>query len=493
MQSSVSQVTATVAGVFQHHFESLYGSSPAKTSASPSSGSSDHMPQTEQYIIQNPHPAIAGADSASHPWHGKTGWVYKLSSYLRVWRRRYAYIKYDYELHFTSSDQEDSSDSNVIIDLRKCKTIRKVQYDGMWKKIDNVIEIPSEMETLYMYPEVSEETEEWIVSLKNRILNANIGFSLWQAAEDGSIPAVNSILSIPGVDVNYSNQSGATVLYAAAAAGHCDVVKLLISEAGADANKANREGVSPLHIAVHRGYTEVVHSLIDSAAAEINQCTYEKRLTALHIAADTQRAEIAKALIHAGADVNLCAENNWTALSYAVANQDVEMALILLEANPNIEIGIQPGNITPMRTAVETGNKDIVYLLLEANANVNAVNTLDETTPLLQAVRDRFLDISRALIAAGAEVEPHLSNPHHSSSSSPLFIAVRNNDLEMVRLLLSAGAKVNRVDPESQMTALDTANVHGYHRVADALIDAGASHRQTSKGSSDEESYGSFG
>lgn len=63
-----------------------------------------------------------------------------------------------------------------------------------------------------------------------------------------------------GMDIEATEEAGATALYLAAETGQLAVVQCLI-EAGADKNAADEAGATPLYTAAQYGHAEVVQHL----------------------------------------------------------------------------------------------------------------------------------------------------------------------------------------------------------------------------------------
>ena len=73
----------------------------------------------------------------------------------------------------------------------------------------------------------------------------NINQQLITACKNGNLEEVNRLLSLDGIDVNTSDQSG-TVLHHAIRINNVDIVNRLI-QAGADVNLGDFQGLSPLY------------------------------------------------------------------------------------------------------------------------------------------------------------------------------------------------------------------------------------------------------
>lgn len=119
-----------------------------------------------------------------------------------------------------------------------------------------------------------------------------------------------------------------------------------------------------------------------------------------------RRVQIARALIEAGADLNLEDGHGATALYDAAYHQYEELSLLLIEsgADVNTKTGIYIDGTydnTPLHRA--SNQSSVLKALLKAGANVSAKNSAGET-PLHWACSDGNLEAVQALVEAGADV-----------------------------------------------------------------------------------------
>ena len=100
------------------------------------------------------------------------------------------------------------------------------------------------------------------------------------------------MLSQPNIDVNLSDLSGVSPLWAASQTGHHQIVELLLKtrnigkldeRKGADPNLAKFDGCTPLWIASSRGNTECVKLLI-KYGADVNKEDRSQGATPLFVA-----------------------------------------------------------------------------------------------------------------------------------------------------------------------------------------------------------------
>ena len=214
-------------------------------------------------------------------------------------------------------------------------------------------------------------------------------------------------------------------------------------------------GLEPLHNAAGSARDPAVIPLLLEAGADLHARNEPNGYTALHQAARSGTAEVVRALLQAGADVDAWATGfsvdwgwGWTPLHLAARlNPDPGVVTALAEAGADLHApsdeSYYRGN-TPLHYAGKNPNSAVGAALIEAGADVNALSG-DDRTPLHEAAAwSANPELIELLVAAGADV-----NARDASGYTPLHSAAWYNPRpEIATALLAAGADVNARHPD---------------------------------------------
>jgi len=169
-------------------------------------------------------------------------------------------------------------------------------------------------------------------------------------------------------------------------------------------------------------------------------------------------AEAVRALIKSGADIDAQSSTGNTALMLAIDRGKIDVAVMLIEAGANLEIKGQKG-WTALHNAASGGDKgykEVAEALLKAHASVDA---LSETmlTPLHEAAGKSWVDLVRLLVDAGANVnarDKFSNTPLRMCASNAQSFATLDTFKQTVKILLDAGADIN------SGTTINTTSLH---------------------------------
>ena len=236
-------------------------------------------------------------------------------------------------------------------------------------------------------------------------------------------------------------------LYLAAVENDLELARVTIQEgvnvnAGQVWSKAGVTNVTPLDQAVNRGHIEMTNLLLDNGA-DVNVQTLPSRSTPLHAAAYQGYFPLVVLLVERGADINASSSNSgrpigtavdrlrfagnnaaerarivhylrtrpgakldstqdWTALQWAVLENDVEEVKRLLQAGDDVS-ATEPQNVPPLLLACEASADAVAEVLLDRRADVNVKNRSFLSTLLhIAALRDN-LAIVQLLVKRGAD------------------------------------------------------------------------------------------
>ena len=151
------------------------------------------------------------------------------------------------------------------------------------------------------------------------------------------------------------------------------VVTLL--ERGADVNAAMGDGMTGLHWSAVSGNAEMAEALI-GAGAKLEATTRIGDHTPLHVATKAGRANVVKALVTAGANVNARTSTGATPLHFAAASGNAESVLLLVENGAEVNPREPQWGQTPLMFAAAAGRTEVIEVLLEHGADVSVSATV---------------------------------------------------------------------------------------------------------------------
>ncbi|KAK6543335.1 hypothetical protein TWF694_000087 [Orbilia ellipsospora] len=170
-----------------------------------------------------------------------------------------------------------------------------------------------------------------------------------------------------GADVNIKRKDQFTALHYASFEGRTELAEFLVKN-GANLEDETREGFSPLHLAMLRNHASIVEMLIRNGA-DVNHRD-RKSWSPLHRAANLGNAYIVELLV-SHKDIDLEARNGdfTTAINDAVKNNRAEVARVLARAGADLE---KTSNDSPWPLIIESVSKDIKCLevLLVSGASI---------------------------------------------------------------------------------------------------------------------------
>ena len=250
-------------------------------------------------------------------------------------------------------------------------------------------------------------------------------------AVKGDGPAVANLLA-GGAAIDHAVPGGSTALLVAVTGRKSEAVSVLLAH-GADVKKADSAGNTPLHIAVQVGPLANVQALIAKGADLNARSNYTRNTpartfagrrlrvtgeqTPLMLAARANQVELMRALLAAGADPKVRAEDGSGLLIAAAAWGHVEAVQYAISLDPDLKaVTAKKESVTHavMRSSAATLTEPeickVVQFLADRGAELDAPDA-NGTTPLMLAREvplNQPADLLLKLIRAGG-AEPRQS------------------------------------------------------------------------------------
>ena len=167
-----------------------------------------------------------------------------------------------------------------------------------------------------------------------------------------------------------------------------------------------------------------------------------------------------RALLKQGADANAPRGDGMTALHFAAAKGDAELASMLIYAGAQVSAVTRIGAYTPLHLAAQSGSVAVVDALMKAGADVNARTSSTGVTPLHLAAEAG----SAAVITALVDHKADINAKEAEWGQTPLMFAAAQNRVDAIKTLLARGA-----DPKMATRTVDVAHELALDRAALAL------------------------
>jgi ankyrin repeat protein len=317
------------------------------------------------------------------------------------------------------------------------------------------------------------------------------------ASKMGNASMVEALL-VGGADVNTPTTNGATPLMFASQAGYADAVKALLAR-GADVNaKEKVKGETALTFAAAYGRADVIR-LLTAKGADPNLTTKTIDLTAFNKEEQEREAMFRQQQAAAGrgapgggpggrgfnpnAKAGIDRQYNYTELvgfwggmtplHLAARQGEIEAAKALIDAGAKIDMPIPGDNSTPIIVATINGHFDLAKFLLDRGADPNLAQS-NGVTPLYAALNCQwsakalypqprafeqqhasYLELMTALLDKGADPNLRLTKKVWYAQydfdqsgvdeigATAFWRAAYASDIDAMKLLLARGADPN--------------------------------------------------
>ncbi|XP_071142006.1 uncharacterized protein [Mytilus edulis] len=220
-----------------------------------------------------------------------------------------------------------------------------------------------------------------------------------------------------------------------------------------------KDGLHPLYVSSFLGYTDFVQYLLNHQIRLINYPDSIGR-TPLYAASRNGFIDIVQRLISNGADVNFCAQYEWSPLIIATYKGHSKIVKILLQSGAYANMARK---LSPLYIACQKGFLDIVQYLLKYNASTSYKNELGWTA-LHIACQNGHTKIVKELVKAGCNI-----NVTEHKQWSALHVACANGHTTIVKILLQCKNIMIDQEVEKGGKAIDIAKQYNHTEIVNML------------------------
>ena len=286
------------------------------------------------------------------------------------------------------------------------------------------------------------------------------------AARSGDGTALRLLLAAKG-DAVTANANGTTPLMFAAGAGKADAVTLLI-ERGADVNATDStNGQTPLMFAAAQGRSDAVRVLL-AHQADPNTATKVSPIISM---GERYKAKTSgkgtREITSEGGRSDINAMGGLTALMFAAREGHIDVVRALVAAGADVNMVSGADSMSVLTMAVVNGRLDIARLLLDHGADANLLSkngsgplwaTIDARWPertwyppaSVSEEKTTHLELLQALLDTGANPDVRIvRKPWYRTfhgdwanpvGATPFWLAAKANDVAAMRILIAGGA-----------------------------------------------------
>ncbi|EAY06302.1 PH domain containing protein [Trichomonas vaginalis G3] len=204
-----------------------------------------------------------------------------------------------------------------------------------------------------------------------------------------------------------------------------------------DVDSTDSKGMIPLMAAASTGFYSIARLLNDLGT--YIEIPGPKQYTALHYAVVNDNIEATSFLISVNANLNAITEDNETPLILAAKKDLQNIGFQLCDHKANVDLQDKQGN-TALIYAAKNGSQSFISTLVDKNCNVNLANS-EGNTAIFYAVLSGKSEIVSQLVDKNA-----LVNIKNGKGETPLIWAARAGNIDVVNTLLDYKASIEEKD-----------------------------------------------
>ncbi len=316
-----------------------------------------------------------------------------------------------------------ADEANTEIDKkiyeRNGRDLLKAIRDAKFKEAFDLIEAGADLSLK------SEDGYGALISALNFKFDASLSDEQKNILEKERLKVIRTLIDARA-KLNECDDKGRTPLMIACEKGYTDIASKMI-RLKADKNAKDSSDWTALMFAAKNGNIEIVREFVKTGV-DIN-AKNDRNVTALMLAAVNGHTEIVEELLKAKNSIDIDATNeHGSALSIAARSGKVGATKALIDAGADIEIRDSKGN------TVFLGALKKYMRYCERLSEAKRCNDIEAIKKEEEACI-KYLNVIKTLIDAGADV-----NAVDLEGNNALLIATKNNDAQIVKMLVKAGA-----------------------------------------------------
>ncbi|XP_049706832.2 85/88 kDa calcium-independent phospholipase A2 isoform X1 [Helicoverpa armigera] len=286
-------------------------------------------------------------------------------------------------------------------------------------------------------------TKECTVAILQKLCDTLSEHQSWTIAHMVAHFGLSELFNDPEVQKHIDSidpLTGATPLMVAVKSCNVRMVQSLVS-LNSSLDVIDLEGNTVFHYAAASN-KEIINALASKSPSSLN--VYNKQgYTPLHTACLADAPDCVRALMLAGADVNLTAAKRSTSLLPARADSSMTafrksatilsgiVGDLLHDNQPKLYQQDMKHGGTPIHWAI---SREVIEALVDKNCDINALNFDGRTALHIMVLRGR-LECAMALLSRGAE-----HSIGDNEGNTPLHLAVKQTNIAIVQALIVFGA-----------------------------------------------------
>ena len=275
---------------------------------------------------------------------------------------------------------------------------------------------------------------------------------LHDAGREGYVTLTETLLEL-GADPLIKDHSGRTPRLVAAQKGNKDVAQLLAErehQLGHDDGEIDESSL-PAWSVVELNRSDLLEALI-SRNGDLNESDPDTSDTALHIATASNNITVLEQLLEAGANPDLINRFGKTPLKLAALNGNIEVTKLLLKHNAKVDIDDETESALTFAQAYQ--NFEVAVILIKAGARIDGNITPFQST-FFAAVMLGDAEVVKILIEHGVETQTR--NPDGQTALQLAKLHDRTEVMQVLREHKSAGLSSRRPSEGSINTDILTA------------------------------------